>query len=179
MNDKIVARIKDSLKTVEEASTTKPLILIDDNGSYWLNDHADVFISERNIPLKDLMEWLMIGSAHLQNFRYGDITISMMRLPGNSVIAFLTGLDADQVSEKPVLTDREREVLRYLVKGFSNKEIAAAMKITPETVNSYLDKIYEKLDCSNRVAAAFLGLKNGFFLPACQRLEKNDINNGT
>ena len=172
MNDEILARIKDSLKAVETASANEPLILIDDGGSYWLNHHADDFISERKIPVKDLMEWLLIGSLHLQNLRYDDVTISMMRLPGNSVIAFLKKRDPDQNDEKPVLTDREKEVLRCVVKGFSNKEIAISMKITPETVNSYLDKIYEKLECSNRVAAAYLGLKNGFFLPACQRMER-------
>jgi len=172
MDHGITAKIKGSFNSLEKAFDRKPFIFIDEGGNYWLNDHANDFISDRKISLKDFMEWLMIGSSHLQNLSYGDVTIHMMRLPGNNVIVFLERMTACQKVAKTMLTPREREVLGLIVKGFSNKEIAQFMKITPGTVNSHLDKIYGKLGCSNRVAAGFLGLKNGLFLPARARVSE-------
>lgn len=43
------------------------------------------------------------------------------------------------------LSDREKEVLNYLVDGLSYKMIAAEMAISYNTVNSHIKKIYEKL----------------------------------
>lgn len=43
------------------------------------------------------------------------------------------------------MSDREKEVLNYLVDGLSYKMIAAEMAISYNTVNSHIKKIYEKL----------------------------------
>jgi DNA-binding CsgD family transcriptional regulator len=99
------------------------------------------------------MEWLKVGSLRLQNLNYGDIGIHMMELPGKKVIAFLKHRQGKTAFEKSGLTQKEKEVLRHLVKGVSNKRIAAVMKISPGTVNTHLDNIYSKLGCTNRVAA--------------------------
>lgn len=56
------------------------------------------------------------------------------------------------------LTAREREVLEYLVKGFSYKMIASDMFIAIDTVRSHIKKIYEKLHVNSKseaVAKAF------------------------
>jgi DNA-binding NarL/FixJ family response regulator len=56
------------------------------------------------------------------------------------------------------LTDREREVLEYLVKGYSYKMIAADMFIAIDTVRSHIKKVYEKLHVNSKseaVAKAF------------------------
>ncbi|MBC8163451.1 MAG: response regulator transcription factor, partial [Roseiflexaceae bacterium] len=44
------------------------------------------------------------------------------------------------------LSPREREVLRWIAHGFSNKEIAAATNLTEQTVKSYVREILSKLD---------------------------------
>ncbi len=172
MNAEITAKLKDAWKAAGKAFVTEPLIFIDNKGNYWLNRHARDFISRREVPVKDLMEWLKIGSSHLQNLAYGDIGFLMMHLPGNSVVAILRERTPDEGNKKARLTSKEREILRYLVKGNSNKEIASFMKISPGTVNAHLDKIYMKLGCTNRVAACFLALKNGLFLPVRERAIK-------
>lgn len=41
-----------------------------------------------------------------------------------------------------ILTDSEREVMFYLVKGLSNKEIAAGLNISANTVRSYVHVIW-------------------------------------
>lgn len=48
------------------------------------------------------------------------------------------------------LTSREREILNLLIKGYSYKEIAAALFISVETLNSHIKNIYRKLDVHSR-----------------------------
>jgi DNA-binding NarL/FixJ family response regulator len=52
------------------------------------------------------------------------------------------------------LTRREEEILGYVIKGFSNKEIADALSISVETIRVHLKNIYEKLHVRSRTEAA-------------------------
>lgn len=51
------------------------------------------------------------------------------------------------------LTVREKEILEWLSKGLSYKEIAASIFLSPETVRKHVYHIYEKLHVNNRVEA--------------------------
>ena len=64
-------------------------------------------------------------------------------------------------SEHERLTPRESEVLTYLSKGFTIKEIAALMGIKWFTVNDHIKSIYKKLNVSSRAEAAVLASKQG------------------
>ena len=59
------------------------------------------------------------------------------------------------------LTPREIEVLTYLSKGFTIKEIANLMGIKWFTVNDHIKSIYKKLNVSSRAEAAVLASKQG------------------
>ncbi|MBL8333965.1 MAG: response regulator transcription factor [Rubrivivax sp.] len=59
------------------------------------------------------------------------------------------------------LTPRETEVLTYLSKGFTIKEIASLMGIKWFTVNDHIKSIYRKLNVSSRAEAAVLASKQG------------------
>ena len=59
------------------------------------------------------------------------------------------------------LTPRESEVLTYLSKGFTIKEIASLMGIKWFTVNDHIKSIYRKLNVSSRAEAAVLASKQG------------------
>jgi DNA-binding NarL/FixJ family response regulator len=68
--------------------------------------------------------------------------------------------------EKPAqdherLTPRESEVLTYMSKGFTIKEIASLMGIKWFTVNDHIKSIYKKLNVSSRAEAAVLASKQG------------------
>ena len=63
-------------------------------------------------------------------------------------------ISMEQNSELNVLTEREREVLDLLAKGFTNKEIAEKLFITTNTVKRHLKAVFEKLDVHTRSAAA-------------------------
>jgi DNA-binding NarL/FixJ family response regulator len=59
------------------------------------------------------------------------------------------------------LTEREREVLRLIAAGQSNKEIAATLHLTEGTVKGYVSAILDKLDLADRTQAALYALKHG------------------
>jgi len=52
------------------------------------------------------------------------------------------------------LSQREVEILRHLVRGMSNKEIAAALSLTEGTVKNHMTRILEKLQVPDRTGAA-------------------------
>lgn len=59
------------------------------------------------------------------------------------------------------LTEREQEVLHWLVQGASNEEIAHHLYITVATVKAHLTAIFEKLSVSSRTQAIVKALKLG------------------
>ena len=59
------------------------------------------------------------------------------------------------------LSEREQEVLRQLVIGRTNREIAEAMSVSPETVKTHVGNILAKLHLSHRTQAVIYALKNG------------------
>ena len=71
------------------------------------------------------------------------------------------GVTLDPVPEWERLTPRENEVLTYLSKGFTIKEIANLMGIKWFTVNDHIKSIYKKLNVSSRAEAAVLASKQG------------------
>jgi DNA-binding NarL/FixJ family response regulator len=59
------------------------------------------------------------------------------------------------------LTKTESSVLRYLVGGMSNKEIAFALDVSENTVKTHVKNIFDKLGVSDRTSAATLAIKRG------------------
>ncbi|MFC1913599.1 response regulator [Chloroflexota bacterium] len=59
------------------------------------------------------------------------------------------------------LTTREIDIIRYLAKGMSNKEIAAKMDISVPTVKTYMANIFSKLGTNSRWQTVISGLRNG------------------
>lgn len=59
------------------------------------------------------------------------------------------------------LTPREQDVLRALIKGASNKEIAYELFISEKTVKSHLNQVFRKLNVSRRLEAILSAIKLG------------------
>ena len=64
-------------------------------------------------------------------------------------------------STDDALTPREIDVLRLAAKGNSNKEIAAQLSLTEETVKSHIRNILAKLEAKDRTHAVAMGAKRG------------------
>lgn len=59
------------------------------------------------------------------------------------------------------LTDREVDVLRLLVTGLSNKQIAERLTVSPKTVGHHVEHIYAKLGVSTRAGATLFAMEKG------------------
>lgn len=60
------------------------------------------------------------------------------------------------------LSDRELEILHYVVRGSSNREIGIALFISEKTVKNHLSSIYRKLEVEDRTQAALKAVKLKF-----------------
>jgi DNA-binding NarL/FixJ family response regulator len=59
------------------------------------------------------------------------------------------------------LSARERQVLELVAKGLINKEIAAVLMVSEDTVKTHLKRIYAKLDVTDRTEAALVAVQRG------------------
>jgi ATP/maltotriose-dependent transcriptional regulator MalT len=80
----------------------------------------------------------------MEQFAVAEATMQMMLFdwqPGGRVLDHLTA--------------RERAVLVMIGQGYSNKRVARALEISPETVKSHVKHIFLKLAVSSRTEAVF------------------------
>jgi DNA-binding CsgD family transcriptional regulator len=69
------------------------------------------------------------------------------------------GDDQTVLKQKLLVTEREAEVLLWIARGKSNRDIAEILDLSPRTVNKHLEQIYSKLGVENRTAAAALAVR--------------------
>jgi DNA-binding NarL/FixJ family response regulator len=62
---------------------------------------------------------------------------------------------------EPALSPREREVLRFTARGYSNLEIAERLFVSPKTVDTYRSRIMAKLDLHRRSELVEYALGHG------------------
>jgi DNA-binding NarL/FixJ family response regulator len=115
-----------------------------------------------------MLQWL----EQAQKGKAGSKTPAMAPLPDNEQLRlqymgklgpneFLLRLAKDSTPGMPAefsselgLTTREGEVLSWLSKGKTNRDIAQILGLSPRTVDKHLEQIYAKLGVENRTAAA-------------------------
>jgi DNA-binding response OmpR family regulator/DNA-binding CsgD family transcriptional regulator len=111
-----------------------------------------------------------------QQGKAGSKAAAMVSLPGNEQLRlqymgklgpneFLLRLAKDAGADTPAefsselgLTTREGEVLSWLSKGKTNRDIAQILGLSPRTVDKHLEQIYSKLGVENRTAAAAIAV---------------------
>lgn len=110
---------------------------------------------ESKTHICDSIEELLKGGAPispaiaryiLDHFQSGEVTSS------NTV---------ETPNTEALLTPKEKLVLQYISRGYSNKEIAKSLEISPHTVASHIKRIYRKLEVNSRNEAVFEGWRIG------------------
>jgi DNA-binding CsgD family transcriptional regulator len=69
------------------------------------------------------------------------------------------GSDQTVLKTRLMVTDREAEVLLWIARGKSNRDIAEILSLSPRTVNKHLEQIFTKLGVENRTSAAALAVR--------------------
>jgi two-component system response regulator NreC len=67
--------------------------------------------------------------------------------------------------DRDALTNREREVLKLTAEGYTNNEIAEQLVISPKTVDTYRQRIMEKLNLHHRSELVRYALRKGLLAP--------------
>jgi DNA-binding NarL/FixJ family response regulator len=70
-----------------------------------------------------------------------------------------------RAKDGPALSKRELEVLQLLVHGHTYADVAGALGIAEGTVQTYVKRIYEKMDVSTKAEAALLAVARGLVRP--------------
>jgi len=84
----------------------------------------------------------------------GDVAAALIEVAGHVAQPEATAPSAG-------LTAREVEVLRLLVTGLSNREVAHALFLSPKTVGRHVERIYEKANVTTRVGVTLFAIENG------------------
>jgi DNA-binding response OmpR family regulator/DNA-binding CsgD family transcriptional regulator len=94
---------------------------------------------------------VQVGGRHLE--------ISMLSSIGPDELLFrlaevIAGNEENVLQHSLSLTSRESEVLLWISRGKSNREIGEILTISPRTVNKHLEQVFVKLGVENRASAA-------------------------
>jgi two-component system response regulator DevR len=100
----------------------------------------------------------------LKHTSHEELALAIRRVAGGGhyfgpeVIGAL--VDGDRrLQEQALLTGRERDVLRLLVAGLSNRDIGKRLYLSPDTVKTHLGNIYRKLGVEGRTQAVVVALQ--------------------
>jgi DNA-binding NarL/FixJ family response regulator len=128
------------------------LVLLSDGKSAraWLDKGAGGIVLE-NAPIEQLLDAIR-QVARGDTFLPPELT--------QQVAASLADKGRSQPTLAEPLTDREREVLRLLAQGLSNKNIAQKLYLSVRTVEGHLANIYGKLQVKSRTEAVLWATRN-------------------
>jgi DNA-binding NarL/FixJ family response regulator len=101
--------------------------------------------------------------ANLQALELGEMALT--RQMASQLIQGMVEQVRKPVEQNPQLTPRELELLRLLVEGKTNKEIALQLSMSENTVKYHLKKIGQKLGVQNRTEAVSYALRTGLIHP--------------
>jgi len=87
--------------------------------------------------------------AAVRRIHEGDAVFSP-RLAGFVLDAFAGSVKVPSDPDLDLLTDREREVLRLIARGYAYKQVASRMSISIKTVETHMTSVLRKLQLSNR-----------------------------
>jgi NarL family two-component system response regulator LiaR len=176
----VVGEAGDGRKTVDVVTATRPDVLLLDLYMPGLDGHA-VLAALHDMPLRPAVVVLTSATddEHLvRAMRAGATAYLLKTAPAEHVIAAIRDAAAGTASLSPELltrltkamlrppppdplqplSPREREVLRLIARGRSNRQIARDLRIGEQTVKTHVSSILTKLALQDRVQAAIFAL---------------------
>jgi NarL family two-component system response regulator LiaR len=181
----VIGQVDDGYRAVEEAKRLQPDVIVMDIGLPRLDGIAATQQIKQVLPQVHVV---MLTSHTTENEVIGALSsgADAYCVKGATVDRLLTAIAAAQEGAsyldpsvarqvmdhlKPAattepnivgqLSQRELEVLKLMVEGLSNPEIAAALYLSPNTVKTHVRGIMNKLAVDDRVQAAVVALRAG------------------
>ncbi|MDM0015457.1 response regulator transcription factor [Variovorax sp. J22P168] len=149
------------------------VVFVDAQGRLaWRSPQAALWLQALGAPkipghLPGTLEAALEPDAHLRLCTEGGLRLSVRNLGtatlGETMLLLAVQRDEPGPSARlteAALTPRETEVLSWLAKGKTNRDIGDILGTSPRTVNKHLEHIFEKLGVETRAAAA--ALASGF-----------------
>jgi DNA-binding NarL/FixJ family response regulator len=115
-------------------------------------------LGARGIVLKRSASELLVKS--IRKVHLGEIWLDN-RMTSEVVNAFKRSAEGGGRREKPLLSDREREIAQHVAQGFRNREIGQKLFISEQTVKNHLHNIFDKLGVSDRLELALYAIHHG------------------
>jgi DNA-binding NarL/FixJ family response regulator len=152
----------DALQEIGRDQTTRTLLLtgaIEESALV-----AALRLGARGIVMKHAATALLIKA--IRGVMAGQYWVGKDRVPG-IVEALRPLLEKERSSGRDQfgLTERELEVTAAIVAAYTNRDIAAKLRISEETVKHHLTNIFEKLGVSNRLELALFAMNKHLSLP--------------
>jgi len=148
---------KDGLAVLEEVNfdslPTRVIVLTA------AEDDRDVIramrLGARGVVLKQSATDLLVKSIY--RVHAGEIWLDG-RMTAEVMKAFAKSCDNDPRREKPLLSDREKQIVQLVAQGNRNKEIGGKLFISEQTVKNHLHNIFDKLGVSDRLELALYAI---------------------
>jgi two-component system, NarL family, nitrate/nitrite response regulator NarL len=112
-------------------------------------------LGARGVVLKQSASDLLLKS--IRKVHDGEIWLDN-RMTAEVIDAFKKSAEAGQRREKPLLSDREKEIVQLVAQGFRNREIGEKLFISEQTVKNHLHNIFDKLGVSDRLELALYAI---------------------
>jgi DNA-binding NarL/FixJ family response regulator len=173
----VLARLSTHVRNARSARLARDAIDIGGHGVVmvdrhqriaWRSPQAQGWLSEFFDDDAACLDWLNqpADTGDLHSITRGDRTLSARRLgatAGATAIGeamWLLGVRAVDLPASRLatasLTPRETEVLSWIAKGKTNRDVGEILGMSPRTVNKHLEHVFEKLGVETRAAAAAL-----------------------
>ena len=111
-------------------------------------------LGARGVVLKQSASDLLIKS--IRKVHDGEIWLDN-RMTAEVINALKKSAESGR-PEKPLLSDREKEVIQLVTQGFRNREIGEKLVISEQTVKNHLHNIFDKLGVSDRLELALYAI---------------------
>jgi DNA-binding NarL/FixJ family response regulator len=115
--------------------------------------------SRANEPLLNALDWGAAGVLH-DNSPPADVLACLRSVTRGTPWVPDSVARAASNSRRCNLTRREEQLLRLVLQGLRNKEIAYSLRISEGTVKTYFSKLFVKLGVSDRYELALLALRH-------------------
>lgn len=112
-------------------------------------------LGARGVVLKQSASDLLLKS--IRKVHAGEIWLDK-KMTAEVMRAFAQSAEAGARREKPLLSDREKEIVQLVAQGFRNREIGEKLFISEQTVKNHLHNIFDKLGVSDRLELALYAI---------------------